>query len=72
MRTNAIEEPFGDQLGCLFWKPPLVICTGAEPSSRAEKSSQEPGLGKSDAYASCVPLGDHTGGSFCRPSVVTA
>jgi hypothetical protein len=69
--AKAIEDPFGDQLGCMFWKPPLVICTGAEPSSRTEKSSQETGgPGTGDAYASCVPLGDHTGGSFSRPSVV--
>jgi hypothetical protein len=68
---KAIEDPFGDQLGCLFWKPPLVICTGAEPSSRAENSSQEVGEpGTYDAYTSCGALGDHTGGSFWRPSVV--
>src|SRR5512132_1283672 len=54
---HAIEHPLGDQLACTLRErsPLFVICTGAEPSSRAEKSSHEPNgePGTSAAYASC-------------------
>ena len=67
LSTNAIQVPSGDQFGLA----PGAICTGAEPSSRAEKSCQRAlGSAREDPYTSCGPAGDHTGASFRRPSVV--